>query len=410
MKLLKLPLLFCFIFLISNSVYSQKGKDTRRAKRIQKTELIIDETPENDKEVEALGSLIETSLTNNEVNTYIERFDKRSFVNLATSEINDVQSKGSSKSGFNSSALTAMSSIANVIYKHIETDGFYDFVNYYYDYEKQTYSMLFRLFSEENGLNYHEYRISKVGDIFTYNDIYIYLSGETFSKTLSRIFYYSLSKEKKLSIFGKKKSKNYDDFIKASSLYRSGSFREAYNLLKTITGDITDEKFFFVYEILITSNLETNQEHQESVEKMMQRYPNDPSLYLSQVDYYYIKKDFDKASEVVEQLMYQTNDDFLNYLLANIKIEAENYEEAIKHLDIVTNNYPNFFNGFGQYLLCITKTQQFDLGKRILEQLIDYGYEKTAIIEYVEELDENGENIFDGFAKSKDYLEWKTTE
>lgn len=142
----------------------------------------------------------------------------------------------------------------------------------------------------------------------------------------------------------------------------------------------------------------------------MQRYPNDPSLYLSQVDYYYIKKDFDKASEVVEQLMYQTNDDFLNYLLANIIIEAENYEEAIKHLDIVTNNYPNFFNGFGQYLLCITKTQQFDLGKRILEQLIDYGYEKTAIIEYVEELDKNGENIFDGFAKSKDYLEWKTTE
>ena len=87
----------------------------------------------------------------------------------------------------------------NIMVKEIGKDGSYDFFKSYVD-EHQQYHLVFRLFSEA-GLNYHDYKLKETGNSIKIVDVYVYVTGEDFSKTIGTIYKKTIASKKK-NLFG----------------------------------------------------------------------------------------------------------------------------------------------------------------------------------------------------------------
>ena len=406
MKPAKLLLLFLLSFLLGTSVFAQQNKGQRRAKRIFKTELRIDETSENDAGVEALGLAIEKAIAKGNSESFLSKFDTRTFGNTVTKVDINTPDLGTFKQEFIKGMQRSLPSLPNAFAQNVINGGYYDFINYEYDSKLGTYTILFRLFQEETGINYHRYLVSKLDDDFVFNDLYIFVSGEFLSQTMNRMYLFSIPKKKILDIFEHDKGKDMLKLMEAVQLNKNEDFEAALEKLHQVKGLLSKERFFLIMKSLIAANI-NDAVYKESIESVIKHFPNDPSLYLIQSDYYLLNKDYEATLTALNNLEAQTEDDFLNFLKGNVEVERSNWKAAMPYFKQIMTNYPEYFPAYASYLMCVSNAKDFDAGIPILDSLLEYEFTKTEIIDYVEELNEDGSNEFEDFAKSDAYLNWK---
>lgn len=401
------PILVSIIFLLSiNYCFAQKSRTIRKSGQNFISQNVIVETIENDSLVAKLGYNIQDALLESDIDKYLSLFDNNSFKKLIFQNTNDSSKNKEYKTGFLKGIEQGMTSIPQRIISEIEADSYYDFVNYGYDYENKTYYLLYRLYSAETGLNYHKYRVSKLNNKFVFNDIYIYLSGEAISKTFNRFYLYSLPKESLLEIFKKDNVTEFLKMFEAVTLHKSGDFKKAYEKFNNIEGDLAKDKFVLILKSICAANI-SDLEYQKSLKTITETYPNDASLYLSQIDYRLLNKEYDLALDLIHQIELETSDDFLNLLKGNVELERENYTKALEYFKYISDNYPDFFQGHANYLSVLTLSEDYEACIVFLNFLVNEGYEKGVLIEFIEELDENGDNELNPLVISKPYSEWK---
>ncbi len=95
---------------------------------------------------------------------------------------------------------------------------------------------------------------------------------------------------------------------------------------------------------------------------------------------------------------------------AGVAFEDENYDFALNLYDYTVTNYPDFFDGQAGYIGTLVLMGNFIDTTSYLDTLVVDGYDKPGLIEYIEEEDENGYNILEDYAKSKNFLDWKKIE
>lgn len=410
MNLLKSNLLFVVIFLIITNSFAQKQAKTKHAKKatlVTKSSRTIIESPENDQAVLTLGYYLQDAIINDSIDNYMSKFDLRTFGKFITSKTERDASLNEHKNTYLKGIYKSINAVPRKIIDEVANGSYYDFVNYSYDNEMKTYYMLFRIFSDETGVNYHDYRVSKLGDDFVFNDMYIYLSGETLSETFGRMYLYSIPKSNLLGLFGSSDADDYDKLLNATVHYNKGEYKTAYKKINKIKGSISKDKFFLTLKNLIASNI-NDKVYIESMEELLNQYPDDPSLYLTLADYHLYKEDNEAALNTLDNLIYQTQDDFLNNLKASIEYDRGNFETAQELYKIIVDNYPDYMMGISNYLACISNTKDFNTGTEFLDSLLEQGFEKPGLIEFIEELNEDGTNEFEVFAKSEEFINWKT--
>jgi len=409
MTISKIPKLFLTtaLFLFISFAFSQNKYNTASANKNKNAVKHIKETEDNDSKVIALADDILNAIYESDIEAYMSFFDTTSFTDLMMEGIKKDPFTQDFRRGFLTGLKEGIAVIPKKIIAEIETDSYYDIVNYRYDENAKTYYLLFRIYSPETGVNYHDYRVSKLNNRFVFNDIYIYLSGEELSKTYRRFYMYNLPRKSLLDIFGKNNADEFLVMIEAVALYNNGEFIKAHEKLKDIGGDLKNDKFVLIIKAICASNV-SDDEYQKSLKTIAEVYPNDSSLYLSQIDYHIMNENYDVALTLLDKLKSDTDDDFLNLFKGNIEYERKNYDKSIEYFKNISENYPDFFEGHSSYLACLSLTEKFDECVKLLSFLVEDGYEKPDLIEFVEELDEDGENIFEGLAKSDLYKKWKT--
>lgn len=395
------------LFLFISFAYTQNKYNTKSASKNEKTEKYIQETEENDSKVIELGDNILNAIFESDVDAYISFFDTSAFTDIMMEGIKEDPSTKDFRRGFLSGLKEGIAAIPKKIIKEIEAESYYDLVNYRYDEDAKTYFMLFRIYSPETGVNYHDYRVSKLNNKFVFNDIFIYLSGEELSKTYRRFYIYNLPRKSLLDLFGENNADEFLVMIEAVTLYNNGEFIKAHEKLKNIGGDLKNDKFVLIIKAICASNV-SDDEYEKSLKTIAEIYPDDSSLFLTQIDYHIMNENYDTAMTLVDKLKTDTDDDFLNLFKGNIEYERKNYEKSIEYFKNISDNYPDFFEGHSSYLACLSITQKFNECIELLSFLVEDGYEKPDLIAFVEELDENGENIFEDLAKSDLYKKWKT--
>ncbi len=406
MNIQSLPKLVTLSIIILFISYSCSQNKRNTGKEEINSTLQIPYSKKNDSLVVELGDSIQNAIQNGDVDKYLSYYDLDSFSSFITKDTPLDNKSAQYKDGFLKGVKSGLKSIPQKIIDEVSLEGYYDFVNYFYDESTQTYYMLFRLYSSLSGINYHQYRVSKQDDKLTFSDIYIYLTGENLSETFKRLFIYSLPKKSLFDFFGENNSSEFLKIAEATKLYNQGKFQMAYHKFNDIKGDLKNDKFILILKSTCASQI-NDREYSKTMQQIVSHYPDDPTLYLSQIDYYIITKNYEKTIELLNRLENETSDDFLNFLKGNLELERSNYSKAIEHFKYIIDNYPDFSEGYTTYLYALSLNGDFDKCIDLLSFLTNNDYLKPDLIQFIEEEDEYGQNEFKALINSKQYKNWK---
>jgi hypothetical protein len=400
MRLINLP----FIFLLFGISHLNINAQDSINKTLKDT---ISYSEENSQKVIEFGQLIETSIYDSDGDTFISKLNKNIFFDRVLSDFPKANREDPFIKGYLKGMDNALKGFPNEIITDVESGAYYDFVNYRYDTEAQTYYALFRLYSSETGMNYHDYRLVKINGELQFSDMYIYLTGEHFASTIGRLMQYTVPKNS--IVESQKPNPESLELLKAFLYNNNGNYNKAYKIMDGFKSELSKEKFLLILKTLIAGQLD-EEKYLKSLEDLISTFPNDHTIALNKIDYYLYKEEYYEAIQVVNQLQNETEDDFLNFVKAGIAFEDNNYDLALNLYTYTIDNYPDFFEGQSGYLSTLVLMENYADATLYLDRLITEGYDKQDLVEYIEEEDENGENILNGYSISKNFADWKKTE
>jgi hypothetical protein len=361
---------------------------------------------ENTLKVIEFGQLIEVSVQESDADTFVSKLNKNKFFDRVLADYPNLDPENPHIKGLFTEMNRALKSFPNEIIADVENGAYYDFINYRYDIEAQTYYALFRLYSSESGMNYHDYRIVNIDGELQFSEMYIYLAGEHFTSTIGRIMQYTLPENSVVEDQNTQVNKESKALVKAILYNKNGDYMKGYKIMNGFKSELSKEKFLLIFKILIASQLD-EKKYLESLEDLISTFPNDQTITVNKIDYHLYKEEYIEAIQVINQLQNETEDDFLNFMKASVAFEDKNYDLALNLYDYTIINYPDFFEGQAGYLSTLVLMKNYTDTAKYLDTLIDEDYDKQALIDYIEEEDENGDNILVGFPKSKNFSDWK---
>lgn len=346
-----------------------------------------------------IGYAIDSTIYNGEKEYINNLFDIDGFINsfLIKSkdkeiiEFNDGFSKGFRK-GFD---------YGNIMVREIGKEGSYDFFKSYVD-ENQQYHLVFRLFSEA-GLNYHDYKLKETRNSIKIVDVYVYVTGENFSKTIGTIYKKSIASKKK-NFFGVSTNTFLDDIFKLAEIRKlksQGKLEEAYKIYKKIGAESKKNKVFKLIGITLASALDNDDLLRKFTKDYEKSFPKDPSLYLISIDGAYVNNKLNKALELINKLdKFIGGDDFLNYFRVNTYYLKGDIPKAIEYSELLMSDFPDYMDGFDTALTLYIETEKFDKAIQILDIFVDrFELTKDSLIESMKE-------NFPNFSKNKKFLDW----
>jgi tetratricopeptide (TPR) repeat protein len=213
--------------------------------------------------------------------------------------------------------------------------GTYALVRQYQQGDKQ--HLLFRIFSE-GSINYHDFElVNKSGNI-KIADVYIYLTGELFSKTLKDIFAEVLTSDKK-------DVAALTDFSKLNKLVQKKEYAEAKEVLDRLPENLKNTKAIQLRNLEICLETDTV-EYALAADKFRHDFPDDPSLNLALLDGMIVRGKYTAAIACINQLDSQLNKDpLLDYyrgLLYNLQGKTD---AALLAFETLYKNMPEFSPG-----------------------------------------------------------------
>ncbi|RZN80903.1 MAG: hypothetical protein EVB11_11080 [Winogradskyella sp.] len=367
---------------------------------------LLEYSEENSERVIALGELIENAFNESNTKPFVENFNKEAFNKNITKDSliddSDMYTKGFLKGLENTS-----NTLGERILSEIENGAYYNFISFEFNIPERAYYMTFRIYSEETGVNYHDYKICYDGENVMYNDIYIYLTGEHLSETFIRIFKASKpSKNKFVKLFKGEKTYPFAKVVKAQRLLKEGKAKEAFETISEVKGKDAKEKFFLILKGNIAAAYDDNL-YKENLELFAELYPNDPTLYMKQIDYYILIGNYTKAIENIDKLMFETEDDFLNIMKANLYLNQTDYKNADVYYSYMIENYPFLAEGYIGHISSLTYQERYIDAINVISTLIEKGFDKNELSDFLESDDEQGINVLEALVLSDEYKAWK---
>ena len=223
--------------------------------------------------------------------------------------------------------------LGDKIIRSIMDNGTYEFVNHY---EKDNiHHLIFRLFSSE-GLNYHDFELIKKGGKVLIADIYVYVTGETLSKTIGDLM---------LTLKPENQQKEFESIKKIRELVFNNEHQKAKNIYNKLSPELKSQKTVQIMNVIICAQLDESS-YIEAIENYKTNFPGEANLYLILVDRYLLKKDYEKSLECVNKVdSLLGKDPFLDYYRALISNTMERPDESRKYLEQLHLNMPGFGSG-----------------------------------------------------------------
>jgi len=260
-------------------------------------------------------------------------------------------------------AMSSMKSgeLGNQIIKSLGDKGTYELVK---QYEKDNHQhLVFRLYNEQ--LNYHDLELIKKGDQVKFADVFVYVTGENFSSTLSETLQYMDEQEEAVNKIGKnefKKVKLIKNYINAND------HKKAAKIFETLPDVIKKQKLHKLIYIQIASGL-GDEKYLAALNKFQEEYPDAPNMYLLMLDAYFLKKDYPAALRSVNRLDSLINKDpFLDYYRALIYKESKDDSNKVACLEQLHQNLPNFTSGTLELINAYVEDKQLDKAVSLTQQ------------------------------------------
>ncbi|PCE62427.1 tetratricopeptide repeat protein [Sediminicola luteus] len=299
-----------------------------------------------------------------------------------------------------------MSALPMELITLVNQGAYYDFIGYYYDEEVNTYRLIFRFFSDESGINYHDYELSpgKAGDLQV-SDIFIYANGQEYSQTLNWIFLSSLPKNIIEKVIFSTAKSDADQLTATFTESRRGNHELALDYLHGVSDEMKKEKNYHLFNIRLSQQL-GDDKYIAALGEMLNQFKDDPSCALLFMDYYIHHGNFEAAYQIIEDLEEATTDGFLNYLKGNLAAQEGNLEKAVESYEAMQMEFPDFHNASIDLIVVRAMQGNYQECNRLLNRLIGHGLEKEALHDMLIEMGYEQENRIYGYLDSKEYAQW----
>ena len=247
--------------------------------------------------------------------------------------------------------------LGNQIIKTLKThDDTYSLVKHYET--NGVHHLLYRL-SGNTGLNYHDFELERYRGKVYIADMYIYLSGENLSKTLSDLM-------EGTGDWNTKQKKNFEDLDKIKQLYNSKRNKEAKEYYDKLDPQFRNQRSVQLIYVMICSQLGEDT-YLEALNNFSHLYPNDPNTNLLLIDASFLRQDYTQAGIYLERLDSLINKDpYLDYYRGLIVKSQGDISGATKYLERLYAFMPEFSGGVLELIANYLDRKKFDQAKEVI--------------------------------------------
>ncbi|MEM6720628.1 MAG: hypothetical protein AAF611_14970 [Bacteroidota bacterium] len=384
----------CLLFLYSMLLFSQEA-----------TEVYARNNDENDGKVIAFGQKLADSFYEEDSSFFLDNFNVEGFANKVLA-INEDLAEEDVMIEFNrlfrdGIFFDKFHLFPRNILAAIENGTSYSIVNYYYHLDERKYHLLFRMYSENSGLNYHDYQLSYQDEEFQLQDVYIHSTGEYLSTTYQDLYQLSIPSE---SVeVNKERLKSMVFVGRYKNLALRKKYKQAFELIRNLTGEFTKTRAYFLTKIKIASQL-NEVFHLEAIDEYLKNYPNDPSTKLMAIDYYIMLKDYNATMQLLDDIQATTEDIFVEYIRGNAAWQFKDYEVAEKSFANTIRAYPGFENAKLNLMYLYDFLEKHEDNIVLLNSMIENDeYNKKDLIEFIDD----SSNEFIHLPNARIYNRWK---
>lgn len=319
---------------------------------------------------EYIGVAIDSTIFNKNAEYLNSIFSVEALLNKITVQSEDTYVK-EFNTGF-TQGFKEKFKLGEVLIRDLGETGEYTFLKSYVS-EENEHHLLFRLYSEE-GLNYHDYTVTLVNNEPKLTEMYIYLSGEDFSKTLKGIYQNALISTQKEIDKELDQISAVSDLLKLAkvkNLYVGGKNKEALKLYNTLSNEAKIKKVFMLTKIQISSNIGIEEYH-KAIDEFKNIFPDDESLQLVLIDGYFLKEEYDNCLATINELDKNLGgDDFLDLFRANTYYAKRDLLNAKIAISRLIENYPNFIDGYLTAISVYIENDEFKEAIPIIDQMCE---------------------------------------
>lgn len=346
----------------------------------------IDNTRENDFRVKDLGTRLSQSYSNGNNQVFLNTIlPERFFPKVVLHDDTNKKLTKFNKS-FKSDFKTKLTSFPDELINDLKNDDFYNFVSYHFDPVDKTYHIVFRYYSEQYGLDYHDYRILKTKEDLVIDDVFIYSRSQKLSETI-KLFYLSELPKNHINSFTRKPEYKYilmlKNFVDAKN---EKQLDKAYKHISLLDKSLKKKDRFTAMLKLELSRAISDEAYFESMEDVLQNFTLDPSTNLSAIRYHYLNKDYEAVFKSINSIQNHTNDTFLDFEKGNLSFAVKNYESAEVFYKNMIENYPKFHLPKFSLLVIYENEKAFNNATQLLNIILNTStYKKSTLIKKVKE-------------------------
>ncbi|AXG71739.1 hypothetical protein KORDIASMS9_03996 [Kordia sp. SMS9] len=385
---------FCLLFLYFSSVFSQET-DEVYAKNVDA----------NDEKVIELGQNLTDSFYEEDSSFFMDNFNVESFAKKVISVNKDI-SENAVMREFNRTFRDGIffdkfHKFPDRIRAMIEDGASYSIVNYYYHLDERKYHLLFRMYAENIGLNYHDYQLSFEDGTFQLQDIFIYSTGQYLSETYQDLYQLSIPGEN-IEV-NRERLKSMIFFGQYKTLARQKKYKQIFDLMRNLTGEFTTKKIYFLTKIKIAAKM--NQVfHLEAIDELLRNFPNDPTTKLMAINYHLMLKDYNTTMQLLDEIQAITEDVFIEYIRGNAAWQFEDFESAEKAYAYTIREYPDFEKAKLNLMYLYDFLEKHEDNIVLLNNMIENDeYNKKDLIDFIDDTS----NEFIHLPNARIYNRWK---
>jgi tetratricopeptide (TPR) repeat protein len=183
-----------------------------------------------------------------------------------------------------------------------------------------------------------------------------------------------------------------------NTLVQQGKYRDALALYDQLPPLLQGDKNVLLTRLRAAQNVGPA-EFTEAVANFRTFHPGDPSVDLFSIVYFYQKKDYPKALEMIDRVDKALDGDpYLNVLRANVHLDAGDVPAARQAANKVIAEEPTLAEGYWALISIALHEKKFD---EVLQLLGDIDQRFSPQFP-----DMNALPVFAGFVKSPQYQEW----
>ncbi len=350
--------LIFFFFLITIAGFSQKNNSA------------IKNTPKNDSLIKKYGLSISKSIATQNPSFLVKNINS---AQIYTSIIlKDPKNKALHKFNKKFKPLfhKRLQSFPEEISNAVQNGDFYNFVSYHFDERDKTYHLIFRYYTNQYGLDYHDYRILKANTHFYIDDIFVFSTNQKLSESL-KLFYLSTVPKKEITSLLKKTEYKpilmLKNFVDAAN---KNDYKSAYKHITILQKSLQNKDRFTAFLKLEIAASLTEEAYVDTIENILQNFTKSPNTQLVAMQYYYANKEYEAIFKCINLLENFTHDTFLDFEKGNLYFAKKDYESAAVFYKNMLKNYPEFNTPKFSLLVVFDRTQQFDKAVQLCNKII----------------------------------------